>query len=152
MEVLLFTVGHQCCALPLADVAEVMRAQPLTSHGMLTAGVLGTAIIRGQATPVVDAGQLLCGERTRGGRLVLLRVGSRRVALAVDRVLGTTRSSERHLHTAPALLTGNRPVIERIGVLDSELVHVLSAVRVMAESEAIPENVERRDAPTPADR
>ena len=152
MEVLLFTVGKQCCALPLGDVAEVMRAQPLSSHGMLTAGVLGTAIIRGQATPVVDAGQLLCGERAQGGRLVLLRVGSRRVALAVDSVLGTTPSTERQLDAAPALLTGNKPVIERIGVLDSELVHVLSAVRVMAECDASHEDPKQRDAPTAADR
>jgi chemotaxis signal transduction protein len=59
VEVLLFTVGAQSCALPLSDVAEVMRAQPLASQGLQTPGVLGTSLIRGRPTPVVDAGQLL---------------------------------------------------------------------------------------------
>lgn len=136
MEVLLFAVGTQRCALPLSDVAEVMRTQPLASHGVLTPGVLGTALIRSRPTPVVDAGQVLGGERTRGERIVLLRVGTRAVALAVDSVLGTARLTANQLSETPVLLAGDRAIVDAIGILDSELIHVLSAVRLLNESNA----------------
>lgn len=142
MEVLLFAVGTQRCALPLADVAEVMRAQPLTSHARLTPGVLGTAVIRGRATPVIDAGQLLTGAPTLGERIVLLRVGNRAVALAVDSVLGTTELNQAHLSETPALLNGEQTVLKAIGVLDSELINVLDAVRLVRESHVDQANVE----------
>lgn len=136
MEVLLFAVGTQRCALPLKDVAEVMRGQPLTSHGLLTPGVLGTAIIRGRPTPVVDAGVLLTGNNAHGDRLVLLRVEGRPVALAVDRILGTARLSHGQLTDTPALLNGNQNTIEAIGVLDAELVNLLNTVRLLGEAHA----------------
>jgi chemotaxis signal transduction protein len=136
VEVLLFAVGPQRCALPLTDVAEVMRAQPLTSHGLLTPGVLGTAIIRSQPTPVVDAGKLLTGESTSGERIILLRVGGRAVALAVDSVLGTARLEHRQLTDAPALVSGNSAIVKAIGVLDSELIHILNTVRLIRDSDA----------------
>lgn len=150
MKVLLFAVGTQRCALPLSDVAEVMRAQPLTSHGLLTPGVLGTSIIRGVPTPVVDAGLLLSGAPTRGARLVLLRVGGRAVALAVDSVLGTARLSREQLTETPALLNGDHAVVQAIGVLDSELVHLLNTVQVVVESNAESAAVESRGETGPS--
>ncbi len=48
MQVLVLTVGAQLRALPLTEVVEVMRAQPITSRGMLPQGVLGTAVIVSQ--------------------------------------------------------------------------------------------------------
>jgi purine-binding chemotaxis protein CheW len=131
VQVLIFTVGAQFCAVPLTDVVEVMRAQPITSHDVLPAGVLGTTILRGQPTPVIDAGQLLRGASSSGARLLSLKVGLRRVALAVDHIVGTSAIVEDALVDAPALLRGNDGVVAALSVLDSELVHVLTSVRLL---------------------
>jgi purine-binding chemotaxis protein CheW len=137
VQVLVFTVGAQCCAVPLTDVVEVMRAQPITAHGVLPLGVLGTTILRGQPTPVVDAGQILRGMSSSGARLLSLKVGARRVALAVDHIVGPSEIAEDALVDAPALVRGNDSVITALGVLDSELIHVLMSVRAVPLDSAV---------------
>lgn len=146
MEVLLFTVGRQRCALPLDDVSEVLRSQPLTSHDLLPSGVLGTSVIRDRPTAVVDAGLILAGTPSTGTRWVLLRCGDRAVALAVDAVSGTVASSDQSWTKAPALISGpsprddevvdSNPLVRALGILDSELVQLLSGIRVLAEAES----------------
>lgn len=132
MQALVFSVGTQRYALPLADVVEVMRALPLTVPTRLPDGVLGTSLIRGRPTPVVDASQLLSNAPTTGTRWILMRVGSRHVALAVDDIRGTHLVTRSNLSVAPPLLGGGG-LIEAIGLLDTEFVHVLSSVRLLRE-------------------
>jgi purine-binding chemotaxis protein CheW len=131
VEVLLFAVGGHVCALPLTHVAEVMRMQPVTPRGTLTAGVLGSAVIRGQPTPVVDANLLLNGAPTDAPSLLLLRVEERRVALAVQCIIGPSKLTSDQVRQAPALLRDDAAVITGIGVRDAELVHVLDAIRLL---------------------
>lgn len=131
MEVLLFAVGGHVCALPLTHVAEVMRMQPVTPRGTLTAGVLGSAIIRGQATPVVDTSLLLDGVPTDAPSLVLLRFEARQVALAVEHIIGPSKLTPDQMRQAPALLRDDAAMITSIGVRDAELVHVLDAIRLL---------------------
>lgn len=133
MEVLVFMVDAQVCALPLAAISEVMRGQPIVPREGLPQGVLGTAIIRGQAVPVVDAGQLLLGNTTSARRLLLLRIGERHVALAVDGIVGPRSISEQQLCATPPLLQANDLVVDSIAVLDSELVHVLNSLRLITD-------------------
>lgn len=138
MQVLVFTVGAQCCAVPLTDVVEVMRAQPITAHGVLPLGVLGTTILRGQATPVVDAGQILRGISSSAARLLWLKVGVRRVALAVDHIVGPSEIADDALVDAPELVRGSDSVVTALGVHDSELIHVLMSVRAVPFEGAVP--------------
>lgn len=132
MQALVFSVGSQRYALPLADVVEVMRALPLTIPTRLPDGVLGTSLIRGRPTPVVDASQLLSNVPTRGTRWILMRVGARYVALAVDDIVGTHLVTRAKLSVAPPLLGGGG-LIEAIGLLDTEFVHVLSSIRLLRD-------------------
>lgn len=138
MEVLVFVVSAQLCALPLTAIVEVMRAQPIVSREGLPQGVLGTAIIRSQAIPVVDAGQLLLGNATARHRLLLLRVGEREVALAVDDIVGPRSILKRQLAPTPALLQGNA-VVDSIAVLDSEVIHVLNSLRLLRDDPSMEE-------------
>ena len=119
-------------AIRLADAVEIFRPLPATP----LAGppfLLGLAVVRGAPTPVVDLGALLGSADERATAFfVAVRAGSRRVALAVEGVLGI-RSLERALlePLPPLARSGGAP--EAVGALDRELIVVLSAARLLPE-------------------
>lgn len=120
---LLCRIGERLCGIPLAHVVETMRPLPVEPVPESPPGVVGLAIIRGAATPVVDAASLL-GEEEPPGRLVTLRLGDRRVALALPEVLGVREVAPEIQDELPPLLAQN-PAVERLGVLDEKLFIVL---------------------------
>jgi purine-binding chemotaxis protein CheW len=103
---------------------------------MMAAGVLGASVIRGKVTPVVDARILLSsGGDSPPARLVVLRVGERAVALAVDAILGLQRIEDSDLRALPPLLGGaDAGVVIEIGRLDADLIVVLDSARLVPES------------------
>lgn len=128
-------VGSHRCGLPLECVAETMRPLPTEPIGGAPAFVRGVAMLRGGAVPVVDAGLLVGGRSSQSGRFVSLRVDGRRVALAVDAVMGIETLPEGPLGKLPPLLEGaSEDAIESIGALDGELFMVLEAARLVPES------------------
>ena len=132
---LLCSVGACFCALPIEHVVETMRPLPLEPLRGAPDLVRGVAVVRGDVVPVVDAARLLGAVATRPGRFVLLRVGERRLALAVDRVLGVQQLSASSLHELPLLLgTGPAEIVSEIGTLDTQLLFVLRAMRLVPES------------------
>jgi purine-binding chemotaxis protein CheW len=115
------------CAFIATGVAEVMRPLPIEVLANMPGFVLGLAIIRGAPTPVVDAGALL-GEHGEGQptRFVVMRVQERRVALAVEAVLGVKRLAGETLQALPPLLRhAADDVVAAIGTLDAQLLTVL---------------------------
>jgi purine-binding chemotaxis protein CheW len=75
--------------------------------------VLGISIVRGSPVPVVDLGMLLRGKPApKVDRFEVLRSGDRRIALAVESVLGIRSLSS---------------TIQSVGALDSELLIALDA-------------------------
>lgn len=128
---LLCEVGGTACALSLRHVVEIMRPRPLETLAGAPEFVLGTAIIRGAATPVVDASQLLLGSRGKPSRLVLLRVDQRTVALAVDAVVSTLALADDSLSDSPPLLSPNLPAVDALSTLDAKLLLVLQAGRLL---------------------
>lgn len=131
---LLCRVGSRLCALPLAEVAETMRPMPVAPLAGAPGFVLGVAIIRGAAVPVVDTAALLGDGDAQATRLVTLRVDGRQVALMVDEVLGVRAMAHESLRDLPPLLRG-APVeaVSAIGALDSELLLVLESARMVPE-------------------
>jgi len=128
-------VGTRRCALPIDHVTETMRALPCEPLAGAPAFVLGVAVVRGCAVPVVDAGLLLGATPVGGARFVSLAVEGRTVALAVDAVLGVTPMADDAVHQLPPLLeVATGAVIEALGVLDSELLIVLRESRLVPES------------------
>jgi chemotaxis signal transduction protein len=81
--------------------------------------------------PVVDAGMLLTGEACNATRLVILRVGERRVALAVTAVVGTRALEPDDLGALPPLLSGAAELVTAMAVLDGQLVEVLANARLV---------------------
>lgn len=130
---LLCRVGALLVALPGRCISETMRPLPVEPLIGAPAFVCGLSLIRGDALPVVDAGRLL-GQS--GGppptRFVTVRTGQRLVALAVDAVLGMYCPSRMGESETPALLSRmDGGVVSEIGALDTELLIVLKATKLV---------------------
>jgi purine-binding chemotaxis protein CheW len=133
IEVLLVRAGGRLYALPIAHVVEVIRGLPVERIAGAPPHVSGLAVVRGSSVPVVDLG-LLAGDRSAAGRFVSLRVGDRRVALAVDAVLGVRAFDGWLLQELPPLLRDAcADLIATIGVLDGELLVALRAGRLVPD-------------------
>ncbi len=133
---LLFRAGNTLGAVPALGVAETLRPLAIERLPGMAACVLGISAIRGRATPVVDARILLSACATEpAARLVVLRVGERTVALAVDSVLGLQRFEQSSVQALPPLLGGaDAGLVAEIGRLDADLLVVLDAGRLVPES------------------
>lgn len=117
------------CALPAAAVAEVLRPLPVEALGAGPDWLLGLSMIRGNPTPVVALDRLLGSPPGAPARLVMLRAGGRRAALAVDAVLGLRDLHGERIGPLPPLLPRDR--LEALGTLDGELLLVLRAAALV---------------------
>ena len=133
---LLCSIGSSFCALSLRDVREVMRPLPVEPLGGMPSFMLGLAIVRGIATPVIDAGRLLGATAlTSPSRFVSLKLGERSAALAVDAVFDIRAIATEILADIPPLLRQARAdLVSAVGALDAKLLLVLEAARVVPES------------------
>lgn len=123
---LVFRTRELSCALPLASVEEIMRPLPVKPLEGMPPFVMGIAVIRGAPVPVVDTGSLLGRQGSSPTRFIALKVADRRVALAVDEVLGIRALPAETLGELPPLLRdAQRGAIELIGRLDAEFILVL---------------------------
>ncbi len=133
---LICQVRHLCCALSVSHVVETMRPQPVEPLTSAPGFVMGVAVIRGVAVPVVDVGALLgSSEPPRPTRFITLAIGERSVALAVEGVVGVRVLPRDALEELPPLLRDARvDAIERIGTLDARLLVVLRTARMVTDA------------------
>lgn len=127
--------GARTCALRISDVSEIMRPLPVEPLAGAPEIVRGLSIIRGAPVPVVDLAALL-GVNSRGGctRFVAVRAGERRVALSVDAVVGIRELAPSLLNEMPPLLReANNELVEAVGRLDSDLLLVLKAGKIVPD-------------------
>lgn len=127
---LIVRVGNVLCALPAAHAVETMRPMPVEAVAGAPPFVRGVSIIRGAPVPVVDLQLLFEGADHPCTRLVTVRVGDRRVALAVDSVIGLRVFGDSVAGDMPPLLgRAQADVVETIGTLDGHLLRVMNAGR-----------------------
>lgn len=136
--VLLVRTRTCVAALPLPSVVETLRPLPTEPVAGMPAFVRGVAVVRGGPTPVIDLAALLSGGAfapdPEVARFVTLRVGERRVALAVAAVLGVGGLDESTLHSLPPLLgAACGEFVEALGAHDAQLLLVLRAARLLPE-------------------
>jgi purine-binding chemotaxis protein CheW len=122
--------------LPLAYVREIMRALPVDPVPAMPDFLLGLALIRGAAVPVLDCARLVdAGVPGQVARFVTLAVGERQLALAVDSVIGVRTLPVTALGEVAPLLDGtDAGLVQAIATLDAELLMVLCASRMVPES------------------
>src|SRR5512142_3085995 len=124
---LLLDAGGRRCALPATAVKETMRPLPVEPVVNAPAFALGMAVIRGAATPVLDLGVLLGGERVPHSRFVTLRAGDHTVALAATAVLGLREIQDKDIAQMPPLLSGAEPgAADHIALRDGVLLNLLN--------------------------
>lgn len=128
--------GRMVIALPLPHVVEIMRPLPRESVGDMPSFVSGLSIIRGKPVPVVDLDDLL--DQGAAGRpatrFVVVRVDNRRVALAVEDVIGLRAiDASSHEQMPPLLRNARSDVVDAVGVLDGELLVMLRSARIVPE-------------------
>jgi len=140
---LLCRIDSRIGALALKDVREIMRPLPIEPLMGTPPFVLGVAIIRGFPTPVVDAGRLLDSSASPStpiispspARFVSLKLGERTAALAVDAVLDVRSLSAGMLADIPPLLReAGEQLVSVLGTLDTKLLLVLAAARLVPDS------------------
>ena len=139
---LLCRIGSRIGALAVGDVRETMRPLPIEPLTGTPVFVLGVAIVRGFAAPVIDAARLLDPSTLpvaitspSAARFVSLKLGDRTAVLAVDAVLEVSSLEAGILARIPPLLckTEQEP-ISSIGALDAQLLLVLEAARLVPDS------------------
>jgi purine-binding chemotaxis protein CheW len=131
---LIVTAGARACAIPVRHVSETMRPLPVERVPGGPPFIRGISVIRGGPVPVVDLSALLEGSRNGDvfGRFVTVKVGKRRVALAVDTVVGVRSLGAAEVQQLPPLLQGAQAdLIEAIGTLDAQLLVVLRTARLV---------------------
>ena len=128
---ILARTGQRTLAIAVEDAIEIMRPMPIEPMPGLPAYVLGTALIRGLPTPVLDLARLL-GETTGGpgSRFVIVRDGDRFLALALQQVIGLRAMEAGAWQTLPSLLEGAAPHVTALGVLPEGLVSLLRTGRL----------------------
>lgn len=127
-RMLVFRVGAEHFALPLAAVNEVIEMPAVQTLPDSSERVLGVAMLRGELVSVFDPQPLLqAGAADTHEMALLFAVGSRRAALAIDDVFDPIVVEAEDLRPAPgvdasdSLLLGVvRRGTELIGVLDGE--------------------------------
>jgi purine-binding chemotaxis protein CheW len=135
-------------------VEESMRRLPVEPVPGVPSFVRGTAIIRGEATPILDVGKILdeggeAGEEARpqGARILTVRSGpDRRVGLLVDEVLGVRSEHDVSSRGLPPLLrdAGER-IVADLGRLDGALLTVLRAGVLLPDG--VWDELRKREAP-----
>jgi len=131
---LLCRVGDFLCALPLEHVEEAMRPMAVEAIAGVPSFVRGLAVVRGVPIPVVDAGSLFSGVASHATRFVTVKTGSRRIALAVDAVVGVVEIPPGSLEALPLLFQDSTlDMIAAIGTLDTDLLLVLQSARLIPE-------------------
>jgi purine-binding chemotaxis protein CheW len=127
--------GSRLWALPVQHVVETLRPLPVEPVPGAPSFVLGMAVIRGEPVPVVDLGSLLGdSEKADVTRYVTLRIGARRVAVAVERVLGLRDIDAGLQREMPPLLQDlEDEKVGAVAILDGELLLVLRTARLVSD-------------------
>jgi purine-binding chemotaxis protein CheW len=121
------------CALPLEFVEETMRPMPVEPLPGVPGFIIGVSVVRGAAVPVVDAALLLGGVTSSATRFVTVKAGPRRIALAVDLVVGVMTIRTGGLSELPPLFR-ETDAVSALGTLDSELMLVLHSTRLVPDT------------------
>ncbi|HEY6255053.1 MAG TPA: chemotaxis protein CheW [Xanthobacteraceae bacterium] len=131
---LICRAGAHLCAVPLAQVIEIMRGLPIEAVAGAPHYVRGLCIIRGAGVPVVDTGLLVGDQAVKSARLITIRAGKRTIALATEEVLGIRSIGTETFNALPPLLReAANETIAAIGTLDAELLFFLRSTRIVSE-------------------
>lgn len=135
LQLCAFLIDGQEYAVDIMRVEEILRAQKVTAVPGAPSFVAGVLDLRGQVIPVIDV-RLRLGiaqPAPRQGRLLLCRVGTRKVTLQVDGISEVFRCRRSEIKPAPASARGSRFVVGVCG--PSDRLRLLLDVKAIAAAE-----------------
>jgi purine-binding chemotaxis protein CheW len=129
---LILRVGERSCALPVAAVVETMRPLPVDVLPGALPAVLGIAVVRGEALPVLDARLVLdVAAAAPPARFVTVRANGRHLALAVDEVVGLAALDEAAGNLAPLLAPDEPRAVTGVATRAGRPLLLLDALRLL---------------------
>jgi purine-binding chemotaxis protein CheW len=132
LQVIAFRVGQEFYALPINDVREVRRFEPVTPVPESPAFMAGVLRLRGHVLTVMDLAKRL-GKTSAAysdkTRILIVRQSTTWMGLIVDEVQGVSTLSKKAFHEAPGLLpeASRPPYISAIFQAGEHLVLLLDA-------------------------
>ena len=126
-RMLVFRVGSERFALPLAAVNEVVDMPAIQQLPDASTNILGIATLRGELVSIYDPRPLLHAGGDSNGLVLLFAADNRRIGLAIDDVYDPMLIEAEELRSAPGvdaadglLLGVVRRGTDLIGVLDED--------------------------------
>lgn len=109
VSLVVFTIDHQCHALPLPAVERVVPVVEITPVPQASGCIAGVVNVQGRIVLVMDCRKrfhLPSREVELTDQLLIARVAGRTVALLVDRVEGVVEALESDIVAAHQILPG----------------------------------------------
>jgi purine-binding chemotaxis protein CheW len=124
-QLVVFSLGTEEYALPIAAVHEIIRFAEPRSVASEIAWIRGVIGLRGKIIPIFDlAARLeLAGTGSEPGKIVILETGGGQVGVMVDEVEEVLTVGSEQLDPAP---TADTETIEAIAKIDDRLVILLN--------------------------
>ena len=134
-QLVVFSLGAEEYALPIAAVHEIIRFSEPRSVASEVAWIRGVIGLRGKIIPIFDlAARLeLAGGDTQPGKIVILETGTGQVGVMVDEVEEVLTTESSQLEPVP---TANTDTIEAIAKIGDRLVILLNPEGLFAGSPA----------------
>ena len=134
-QLVVFSLGAEEYALPIAAVHEIIRFSEPRSVASEVAWIRGVIALRGKIIPIFDlAARLdLPGGDTQPGKIVILETGTGQVGVMVDEVEEVLTTDSSQLEPVP---TANTDTIEAIAKIGDRLVILLNPEGLFATGPA----------------
>jgi purine-binding chemotaxis protein CheW len=137
-DLLLFELGHQRFALPLAEVREVVRAVSQSRLPRAPEIIEGVINLRGRTVPVLDIRarfRLAAKPVEPADHMVIAHAGPRLVALRVDRALGLLHLGASEIDPVESL-SPYADYVAGVGRLPDGLVLIHDLASFLSQAEA----------------
>ena len=132
-QLVVFSLGAEEYALPIAAVHEIIRFTEPRSVASDAAWVRGVIGLRGKIIPIFDLAARMGLEPSEPGKIVIVSSGAGQVGVMVDEVDEVLTVSSDQLEEVP---TANGDSIEAIAKIDDRLVVLLNPSGLFAREVA----------------
>jgi len=136
-QVVVFTLGGEEYALPIAKVHEIIRYAEPRSVSAREPWIRGVISLRGKIVRVYDLATRigLAAERSADAKIVIIETGDDVTGVIVDSVEEVLTIDPEQVEASPA---GDRDTVDSIVKIDDRLVVLLNAEGIFAGRSATP--------------
>ncbi|HZY98013.1 MAG TPA: chemotaxis protein CheW [Candidatus Baltobacteraceae bacterium] len=139
VQVVSFRLGGEEYGVDIAQVQEIIRMVEITHVPRAPRFMEGVINLRGQLIPIIDLRTRFGMTRidpTKGTRIVVTEIGSKRVGIVVDSVSEVLNIPTENVEDAPEMVAGvGTEYIQGVGKLGERLIIMLDLTMVISTEE-----------------